>query len=396
MDRKNNKKDETSNPNRVRTAYLWNIIFLSALTIMSLVFALFVFFRLRTRGTDGLRKMYSDAQIRKIREDAAERERQVMLAKMQNALESGKGTTLMLREAFTNQIIVVSEGKYYFYPVDENVEKTPVPSGMISCEDGKTVEYSGTYPEMTFLYGALISDDNGRIDWGRLAASDISEVTIRAGTLKSKKFSADGQFERNCRKARENNIPAMICVEVEDPSGQDVIAETADRIEKMASENGLADVAGSASGDSGTADSAASDSSAKNAAEEKPGASPAAAGGEPAAPEESKPTVVLRIRNVEKLAENEKDRGKWTETVSSLCGELEARGFRVMVGGSIQTFAAQIDISEIAGYDRWLVDHEMSVSFPYSISCWEYTRDGRLGGVPGESLLYAKFLIGEQ
>ena len=206
MDRKNNKKDETSNPNRVRTAYLWNIIFLSALTIMSLVFALFVFFRLRTRGTDGLRKMYSDAQIRKIREDAAERERQVMLAKMQNALESGKGTTLMLREAFTNQIIVVSEGKYYFYPVDENVEKTPVPSGMISCEDGKTVEYSGTYPEMTFLYGALISDDNGRIDWSRLAASDISEVTIRAGTLKSKKFSADGQFERNCRKAEEKGL----------------------------------------------------------------------------------------------------------------------------------------------------------------------------------------------
>jgi hypothetical protein len=66
-----------------------------------------------------------------------------------------------------------------------------------------------------------------------------------------------------------------------------------------------------------------------------------------------------------------------------------------MVGGSIHTFAAQLDISGAAEYDRWLIDHEMAVSFPYSISCWEYSRDGRLNGVPGDALLYARIQLRE-
>ena len=63
MDRKNVKKDEKMNSNKVRIIMLWNIIFLSCLTIAALLFAMFVFFRLRVRGTDGIRKFYSDEEI---------------------------------------------------------------------------------------------------------------------------------------------------------------------------------------------------------------------------------------------------------------------------------------------------------------------------------------------
>ena len=106
-------------------------------------------------------------------------------------------------------------------------------------------------------------------------------------------------------------------------------------------------------------------------------------------------TVVIRIRNVENISNNEKDYKKWTDTVSGLCKILEKKGLKPMVGGSIHTFAAQLDISGAAEYDRWLIDHEMAVSFPYSISCWEYSRDGRLNGVPGDALLYARIQLKE-
>lgn len=68
------KKEEADNPNRTRTVYLWNIIFLSCLTIAALLFAMLVYFRLRTRGTDGFRKLYTEDQIRQIREEESTRQ----------------------------------------------------------------------------------------------------------------------------------------------------------------------------------------------------------------------------------------------------------------------------------------------------------------------------------
>ena len=434
MDRKNVKKDEKMNSNKVRIIMLWNIIFLSCLTIAALLFAMFVFFRLRVRGTDGIRKFYSDAQLRSIREEAAERERQIILAKMRDSLESGQGTTLMLRQVFSDQMVVVSEGKYYFYPVKEDVEKNIIPSGMLICEDGKTVEYKGSYPSMTLSHGALISDDNGRIDWDRLSQSDVSELTIRAGKLRSGGFDPDRQFERNYEEAGKRNIPVMLCLEVDKPCSESVLSRAVDemmslisRVESSGEESAEKEAADTedtekeaAVTDDTEKEAAETDDTEKEAAEtedtekeaadtedtdtEKSGQENSsepmgeaekeieAASG---AVEEDAVTVVIRIRNVENISDNEKDYKKWTDTVSGLCKILEKKGLKPMVGGSIHTFAAQLDITGAAEYDRWLIDHEMAVSFPYSISCWEYSRDGRLNGVPGDALLYARIQLRE-
>ena len=413
MDRKNVKKDEKVNSNKVRIIMLWNIIFLSCLTIAALLFAMFVFFRLRVRGTDGIRKFYSDAQLRSIREEAAERERQIILAKMRDSLESGQGTTLMLRQVFSDQMVVVSEGKYYFYPVKEDVEKNIIPSGMLICEDGKTVEYKGTYPSMSLSHGALISDDNGRIDWDRLSQSDISELTIRAGKLRPGGFDPDRQFERNYEEAGKRNIPVMLSLEVDKPCSESVLSRAVDemmslisRVEPSGEESPEKEAADS---DDTEKEAADSDDTEKEAADTE--AADKEKSGQENNPEpmgeaekenetasgaaEDAVTVVIRIRNVENISNNEKDYKKWTDTVSGLCKILEKKGLKPMVGGSIHTFAAQLDISGAAEYDRWLIDHEMAVSFPYSISCWEYSRDGRLNGVPGDALLYARIQLKE-
>ena len=380
MDRKNVKKDEKINSNRVRIVLLWNIIFLSCLTIAALLFAMFVYFRLRIHGTDGIRKFYSEAQLRSIREEAAERERQVILARMRDSLESGQGTTLMLRQVFSDQMVVVSEGKYYFYPVEDGVEKNIIPSGMLICEDGKTVEYKGTYPSITLFHGALISDDNGRIDWDRFSQSDVGEVTIRAGKFKSGGFDPDRQFERNYGEAKKRNIPVMLCLEVDKPCSERVLSEAVGETIALISEVDSPDEKGSGQDDS-------KEEQGDQAGVESEPASDAA--------EEEEVNVVVRIRNVEKISDNEKDYEKWTNTVTGLCKILKKSGLRPIVGGSIHTFASQFDITEAAEYDRWLIDHEMAVSFPYSISCWEYSREGRLNGVPGDALLYARIRIKE-
>ena len=115
--------DSAENPNRKRSFYLANIIFLCSLTILSLVFAMIVYFRLRTKGTDGVRRFYSESQIEQIRENASEETRKEVLLKVQSSLASGESTMQMLRDLFEDRIVVVSGGRYYFFPLLEKVEK---------------------------------------------------------------------------------------------------------------------------------------------------------------------------------------------------------------------------------------------------------------------------------
>ena len=116
MSQLNKNQESADNPNRRHSLYLVNIIFMCCLTIVSLVFALVVFFRLRTHGTDGVRQLYTKGQIESIRENAASNARNDLLLEIQSSLESGRSTTQMLREIFDDSIVVVNGGRYYFYP----------------------------------------------------------------------------------------------------------------------------------------------------------------------------------------------------------------------------------------------------------------------------------------
>ena len=385
MDRNSNKKEAAENPNRARTFYYVNIILLCALTLISLFFALVVFFRLRTRGTDGVRKMYTEKQIRNIREAAAEKEKKDLLLRIQTSLESGQSTTRMLREIFDDSIVVVEDGRYYFYPMVDGVKKNPLAAASL-VRDGDMIRYEGKTPAVEIRRGVLLTDENGKVDWDRLAGSGITEVTIRAGTVTEAGFLPDSQFTRNCSSAAERELRFRMSIDLQEPAGADVLEDAADAVREMIERYG------------GSAD----------AINEESGAPEESAG-------TTDPSVILRILPAERLSEEmapgaagngpEKSEGresltdtgagdgsrsekKWTASLKSLCGRIEDAGGAPVIGAGLYTFAARIDLESLTRYDRWLTDHEEAASFPYRFSFWEYSAEGNAEGVPASSILY--------
>lgn len=211
MSQLNKNQESADNPNRRHSLYLVNIIFMCCLTIVSLVFALVVFFRLRTHGTDGVRQLYTKGQIESIRENAASNARNDLLLEIQSSLESGRSTTQMLREIFDDSIVVVNGGRYYFYPLADAVEKNPLPAGAL-CQSEGNVLYTGESPSARISHGILLSDNNGKVDWDRLGDSGIEEAAIRVGILDDDRFIRDQQFERNCEKAAAREINIKLCL----------------------------------------------------------------------------------------------------------------------------------------------------------------------------------------
>ena len=59
-------------------------------------------------------------------------------------------------------------------------------------------------------------------------------------------------------------------------------------------------------------------------------------------------------------------------------------------------FNKNFRLKKVDSFDRWLIDHEDTASFPYRFSFWEYSREGHLDGVPGDSFLYARITMPEQ
>ena len=391
MSQLNRNGDAAGNPNKRRSLYLANIIFLSCLTIAALVFALFVFFRLRRHGTDGFRQFCTDGQLKNIEEKAAEDARKELLLEIQSSLESGRSTTQMLREIFDDCIVVVSGGRYYFYPLLEEVDHNPLEIGMLTNSDG-LITYAGENPDLHLSRGILLSDDNGKIDWERLGDSGIEEIVLSAGDLEGDRFIPDQQFERNCRKAVEKGKRISLCLEVSEPPADTAVDEAMTVIGKAVELYGLRDLPQkeeSTQKEENTADQG--DMSSDGAEDSGAGQTSEPSQGEAGSAEAAiDPTILFRLRAVENLSDDGSDKTAWTDSLKLLGGEAQAGGLHPVIGTDLHTCAAQIDLSGLSEYERWVIDHEETLSFPYSFDFWEYSAEGNMEGVPGKSILYVR------
>ena len=93
---------------------------------------------------------------------------------------------------------------------------------------------------------------------------------------------------------------------------------------------------------------------------------------------------------MENLSDDGSDKTAWTDSLKLLGGEAQAEGLHPVIGTDLHTCAAQIDLSGLSEYERWVIDHEETLSFPYSFDFWEYSAEGNMEGVPGKSILYVR------
>ncbi|MDO5131400.1 MAG: hypothetical protein Q4D81_00265 [Eubacteriales bacterium] len=350
----NHRKEPAENPNRRRTFYMVNLIFMGCLTILSLLLAVSAILLPGLLGKGGGKKLYTRSRIEEIKSAAAQEKEEELLSRMESSLEAGSSMTQVLREVFHDRVVVVSDGRFFFYPVSEKAEKNVLASGSLQRRDDIVVCASDT-PSTQISRGVLLSDDNGKIDWNRLADSEIGEVMITVGVVTERGFTEDEQYERNCRKAAEKGIRAGLCVKVRGIADREILSEAAEAAAAMIRKYGPLS-------QDGTLDRA----------------------------------VLLRIHTQEDMREDEKKKREWTGTVRQLCSLLEEKGSAPVLGMSLFTCAAQIDLDELYSYDRWLINHEQTPGCPYRFSFWEYTGSGRAEGVPGNAVLYARITYTEQ
>ncbi len=351
-----NQTPEEKNPNVRHTLYLVNILFLCFLTMAAIVTACFFFLRNRqlttelSRTRNELDKMQGEdqtlftseqlkAHVDQASESAARAQKNSMLMQIQSSLESGNSTTSMLRELFSDELVVVSQGRYYFYPVISSLPKNSFEKGDFEQDAAGFLNYKGSDATISVKQGIDVSENNGDIDFDQVAQSGISYV--------------------------------MVCLGERDASGKITEDENALDNISAAAKAGL-DVGAYFTSSPVSADEAMAEAEYVTGKLDK-----------------VKDSITMPVAVQIEVADNTDRTAKvtkadYTTNLISLCDAIEAKGYTPAVFGSLAAFTMRTDLTRIEDIDKWVQDLSNNLYFPYEFTMWQYSNAGQIQGINGD------------
>ena len=348
-----NRESGKSNPNRGRTFYYLNIIFLCLITAVSLTIAVTCFIRLeRIRNKEEQEgRHYTDAQIEKIKYAAMESERNRLLLEIQSSFESGKSTISMLRDLFPGDLVVMSEGRYYFYPVDRNLQMNGFSNTDFAVGENGIMEYTGEDSRVRVSSGIDVSSLNGDIDWQKVSEDRIAFAMLRVAYEDAEgNLVVDEKFQENQSGAKSAGIRTGCYVEL-DTAGEENAAKTAAFVLEHI---GLSQ-------------------------------------------KEMGAPVAVRVQSRDQtggLGNNTRE--EWTQSVRTFCKAVKKGGYDPVIYANTAAFNMLLRMDELEDFGKWIADYGDYLYFPYKFSCWQYSVKGTVNGIEGDVALDLSVTVSEE
>ncbi len=355
-------------PGNRQFLYLMNMIVLCCVTLLSLAASVVFLLRARSAVSESTslqseldavkgsaKTLYTEDEVtsreNQAKEAGATAEKRKILMQIQSSMESGGSTASMLRSLFSEDIVVVNGGKYYFYPILNAVKRNSFQQDDFSLTDDGRLQYTGS-GAVTLQSGINVSEASGDIDWKLVSEDDVSFAMICAGgrnsddSGKSEVFE-DQNLEDNINGASEAGLHVGVYY-ILDLTNKDEVQEEAE---------GLV--------------------SCLNAYENKI----------------SYPVALWVNAPSEEDRQAHQSKADWTDYVISFCDVLEEAGYEPMIYGNLASFVMMLNIEDLEHYDKWIANTGASLYFPYRFSMWQYSSAGTVHGISTEVGLDASLSV---
>ena len=338
------READKSNSNHRKVFYFLNIIFMCMITAASLAMAVILFVRLeRLRNEEKVEgTVYTDGQIEKIKYEASLQERNRILLDIQSSFESGNSTISMLRDLFPGDLVVMWEGRYYFYPVDRNLQMNPFSATDFKLIENGGMEYIGDNPGVKVNRGVDVSSLNGEIDWTKVSEDRIAFAMIRAAVRNSDgELEQDELFEENMKGAKSVGIRTGCYVDLDAAAEED-----AEKIADFVLSN-------------------------LGMTQQEMGA-----------------PIAVRVQipdNSSSLSGHTRE--EWTQGVRAFCSRIRKAGYEPVIYANTAGFHMLLNMNELEEYDKWIADYGDYLYFPYKFRCWQYSLKGTVNGIEGDVAL---------
>ena len=283
--------------------------------------------------------VYSQAELdQKIAEAVAlaqNEEADRVLNGIKESLSSGTTTVETLRPYYPNDIVVVSDNRFYFVPINRDLKQNQLDVANLQILENGEYQYL-TDGQVTSHKGIDVSSHQGKIDWNLVAQDGVEFAIIRLGYRgygKEGNLKEDAQFDSNIQGAKAAGIKVGVYIFSQAINDDEVLAEANLVLEKIA-------------------------------------------------PYELDCPVVYDVeRTSEDGRMNNISVEERTHLTLLFCQTIENAGYTPMIYHNTQMGALMIDVAELEDYDKWYASYSDQIFYPYEYKIWQYSDKGKIQGI---------------
>ena len=330
-----------------------SIIFLSLVCIAALSFCVYLLFQnaalereeeavrleLETINSEGY---YTKTEAQRMIEEAETTARtettNSIKNKIQSKLEAGDGTTATIRSLFPEQMVVASDGRYYFFPISEEIEHHGFKEEDFEIGDDGFLEHVGDNSDINVEKGIDVSRFQGKIDWEKVAASGVDFAIIRVGLRGTSegKLLVDDMFETNIKGATSNGIKVGVYI-----YSQALNEEEAKEEAQLVLDN--------------------------------------------IEPYHLEYPVVIDIESADsdKARTNDLTSDQYEVVAKTFCDIIKSAGYKPMIYGNVKSFTLLMDAVDVDDYGIWIAYYGTPLYYPYHFDIWQYSSTGKVDGIDG-------------
>ncbi|WMC92655.1 glycoside hydrolase family 25 protein [Kineothrix sp. MB12-C1] len=270
--------------------------------------------------------------------EASEEQKAEILDEMKAMMENGDGTSAMLRYFYPDEIVVASDGRYYFFPILDTLRHHSYENEQFIMNDDMILEYKEN-DNIVSRKGIDVSKYQSSINWEKVAGDDVEYAFIRLGIRGSSegKLVLDDTYEDNIEGAISNGIDVGVYFFTQALNKEEAVEEAEFVLENLE-------------------------------------------GYDITYP------IVLDVEAIE--VKNPRTKGMtkqdWTDVCIAFCETIREAGYTPMIYGNLKTFFLMVDMEQLEAYEKWFAYYNTPLYFPYEFSIWQYTSTGKVNGIKGD------------
>lgn len=262
-----------------------------------------------------------------------------MKEKMKELVVSKDGGPLtMLRYFFPENLIFYDEGNYEFITISNELKKHSLISENFKKQENGEIVYEQNGSIFSHK-GIDVSKYQGEIDWQAVKEDGVEYAFIRLGLrgYGSGEIVLDDFYEQNMKAASEAGVATGVYFFTQAVTTEEAKEEADFVIEQLKSYT------------------------------------------------VSCPVVfdVEMITNGNGRA-NKLSKEERTDICLTFCEAVKEAGYIPMIYGNIKCFTKMVDMEKLEDYEKWYAFYDQYMYFPYEVSVWQYTENGKVNGIEGK------------
>lgn len=310
------------------------IIALIASLVAVILVLVAILVRLQLSGINVFTAKLSKDKENEIKTDG----REELLEEIKESYNDGYSTSQILKSIFTKNVVYLSNNRYNFAEINDNLAKSIIDNDKISIDD-KTGYYSYEDDKYESIAGVDLSVYQGDVDFSKVKNAGFDYCMLRVGyrTYGGGVVTADANFETYVSDAIKNDLDVGVYFFTSAISTAEAKEEAQFVLDAIKPYNitypVVVDVEEIVSG-----------------------------------------TSRQESLSVEEL----------TEIVKTFCETIEDAGYDVMIYSNLKGFIANVNLEELEDYDKWFANYDTTPYYPYKFTMWQYSQSGSVDGINGD------------